>query len=150
MRRRRSFAAAAAIAAALLLVGCTSAGLPSDGKSGATSTPEKPPEFIEGGTALENQPYFDHINQQTLAQNATASSHELVDALAAGGFDKAAMEVTFDRTNVDLEADYIIVSVKIHDECLIGQRSARGYTSQVMPPLGTGACLLGETQPIDW
>lgn len=150
MRRRRSFAAAAATAVALLLVGCSAGDSQPDSKSGATSTPEKPPEFIEGGTALENQPYFDYVNQATLAQNATASSHELVDALAAAGFDKAAMEVTFDRTNVDLEADYIIVSVKMQDECLIGQRSARGYTSQVMPVLATGTCLLGETQPIDW
>ncbi|MFC5123255.1 DUF6993 domain-containing protein [Pseudoclavibacter helvolus] len=75
---------------------------------------------------------------------------ELVNALSTTGFDKAAMEVTFDRTNVDLEADYIIVSVKIGEECLVGQRGPRGYTSDVVAPVSTGKCLIGLTQPITW
>lgn len=140
---------AAALSATLLLVGCQNDTAHRD-ESTPTPTEAAPPALVEGGSAEENQPWFDHINGQTLEQNPSASSREFVDALVAGGFDKSAMEVTFDRTNVDLEADYIIVSVKIDDECLIGQRSARGYTSQVMPVLGTGKCLVGYTQPIDW
>lgn len=151
MRVVRPFTVAAIAASALVLVGCTGAPAPGpDTTETATASPTGDPEFVPGGTAEQNKPWFDHVNQQTLAQNATASSRELVDALVAAGFDKSAMEVTFDRTNVDLEADYIIVSVKIGEECLIGQRGPRGYASEIAGLVGVGTCLLGHTQPINW
>lgn len=150
MQFRRSIAVTAAIAAGLFLAGCSSEPPPPDGDTVPSPTQEAPPSYVPNGTAADNQPWFDQVNLETLAQNSQASSQEMVNALVAAGFDKAAMEVTFDRTNVDLEADYLIVSVKIGDECLVGQRSNRGYSSEIVPPLGTGKCLIGETQPITW
>lgn len=62
------------------------------------------------------------------------------------------MEVTFDRTAVDLEADSIQFSVRLHGECLIGQvgPDGDGYHSIVAPLLGSGTCLIGATRQIDW
>lgn len=151
MRARKTLALTGLIAAGLLLSACSTLSPGPDETASPAATEQGPPEFVPGGTAEQNKAWFDHVNQQTLAQNASASSHELVDALAAAGFDKAAMEVTFDRTNVDLDADYIIVSVKLGDECLIGQRGPRGYASEIATPIEpTGTCLIGATQPIDW
>ncbi|WP_424465825.1 DUF6993 domain-containing protein [Pseudoclavibacter helvolus] len=152
MRRFRLFAPLA-LAAALALTGCASqeAQPPAQTTSAAEPTQEAVPvAFVPGGTAAENKPIFDETNLQTIAANGSASSVEFVNALSATGFDKAAMEVTFDRTNVDLEADYIIVSVKIGEECLVGQRGPRGYTSDIVAPVSTGKCLIGLTQPITW
>lgn len=109
------------------------------------------PEFFPEGTAEQNLPYFDYVNMQTLAADPTASSRVMVDRLAEAGFNKDDMEVTYDRTNVDLEADYIIVAVLMGDQCLIGQRVSGEYSSIVAAPIAaTGLCLVGKTQPIDW
>ncbi|PPG34392.1 hypothetical protein C5E10_06780 [Pseudoclavibacter sp. RFBG4] len=141
-----------ALVAALVLAGCSSqeAQPPAETTAAAEATQAPPAAFVPGGTASDNKPIFDETNLQTIATNGSASSVELVDGLTATGFDKAAMEVTFDRTNVDLEADYIIVSVKIGEECLVGQRGPRGYTSDIVAPVSTGKCLIGLTQPITW
>ena len=149
MRTRRTLYVSAALVLGLAVAGCTASEAPPPDAS-ASASPAGPPAFVPGGSAGDNKPWFDHVNASTLEQHPTASSRELVDGLVAGGFDKRDMEVTFDRTNVDLEADYIIVSVKIGEECLIGQRGPRGYTSEITAPLGTGKCLIGHTQPIDW
>ncbi|MBB2957813.1 DUF6993 domain-containing protein [Pseudoclavibacter helvolus] len=144
--------APAALVAVLALAGCSSqeGQPPAETTAAAEPTQAAPAIFVPGGSAGENKPIFDQTNLQTIATNGSASSVELVNALSTTGFDKAAMEVTFDRTNVDLEADYIIVSVKIGEECLVGQRGPRGYTSDVVAPVSTGKCLIGLTQPITW
>lgn len=144
--------APAALVAVLALAGCSSqeGQPPAETTAAAEPTQAAPAVFVPGGSAGENKPIFDQTNLQTIATNGSASSVELVNALSTTGFDKAAMEVTFDRTNVDLEADYIIVSVKIGEECLVGQRGPRGYTSDVVAPVSTGKCLIGLTQPITW
>lgn len=144
--------APAALVAVLALAGCSSqeGQPPAETTAAAEPTQAAPAIFVPGGSAGENRPIFDQTNLQTIATNGSASSVELVNALSTTGFDKAAMEVTFDRTNVDLEADYIIVSVKIGEECLVGQRGPRGYTSDVVAPVSTGKCLIGLTQPITW
>ncbi|WP_146080184.1 DUF6993 domain-containing protein [Pseudoclavibacter sp. RFBG4] len=150
--RRFALIAPVALVAALVLAGCSSqeAQPPAETTAAAEATQAPPAAFVPGGTASDNKPIFDETNLQTIATNGSASSVELVDGLTATGFDKAAMEVTFDRTNVDLEADYIIVSVKIGEECLVGQRGPRGYTSDIVAPVSTGKCLIGLTQPITW
>ena len=111
--------APAALVAVLALAGCSSqeGQPPAETTAAAEPTQAAPAIFVPGGSAGENKPIFDQTNLQTIATNGSASSVELVNALSTTGFDKAAMEVTFDRTNVDLEADYIIVSVKIGVPC---------------------------------
>lgn len=155
----------AAVAAALVLAGCATTPEPAPAPTGSAqpappssaapapsvSKPEVTATFDPSGTAEANKDYFDQTLQAMLAENRKASSHDFVDTLAAAGFDKQAMEVTFDRTTVDLEADYIIVSVKTSDnKCLIGQRSTRGYKSIIAEPMSTGKCLIGKTQEITW
>lgn len=158
--RRIAATLAATASLALALAGCaggaqqagpaTSAPAQGGGGAAATATGGPAPSFVPGGSAEENRAWFDHVNQQTLAADPKAGSHALVDALAAAGFAKADMQVTYDRTSVDLEADYVIVSVQLGGQCLIGQRAPGGYASEIAAPLSHGSCLIGETQPIDW
>ncbi|KQP01246.1 hypothetical protein ASF30_01010 [Leifsonia sp. Leaf264] len=120
----------------------------------ATPTPTTPavPVLKPGLSADENLAYFDMVNNAVIAANANAGGRDFVDALVAGGFDKAAMQVTPDRTAVDLQADSIQWSVLFNSECLVGQYgpASGGYHGIVADPTGQGACLLGETRPIDW
>ncbi|NLT26034.1 MAG: hypothetical protein GXX90_05205 [Microbacteriaceae bacterium] len=148
-------AVGAALAAALLLAGCadgadpgptgTAAGAPTE-TAGAAA-----PEYVPGGTAEENKEYFDHVLEPVVAANPAAAPRDLVDALVDAGFDKSAMQVTAAETAIGLEPDMVIVAVMIAgDECLLGQRGTRGYSSSIQPVFSTGECLIGKPDPIDW
>jgi hypothetical protein len=108
--------------------------------------------LIPDGSAEDNLPFFDSVNQQTLTANAAADGRTFVDGLVAAGFDKAAMELTSDSTTLGQAADSIVFSVRWGEECLIGQNGSAvgGYHSTVQAVLGTGKCLIGETRPVDW
>jgi hypothetical protein len=146
-----------ALVAVLALAGCVpwaptpvpteTAAVPS---SGPTSTAPAVPVLVEGGTAKENQPYFDKVNLEYFTANGTGSSKGIVDSLVTAGFRKQDIEVTPDRTSIDLQADSIVVSVRLKGECLIGDFQASGLKSIVAPLLGTGGCLIGKTLTIDW
>jgi hypothetical protein len=103
-------------------------------------------------SAGENLAYFDATAATALATDPEAGGKAIIDALAAGGFDKAQTEVTFDQTPTDLDADSIQFAVQFNGECLIGQMgpASKGYHSMVAPILGTGTCLVGATRQIDW
>jgi hypothetical protein len=103
-------------------------------------------------SATENLAFFDSVNLAVVAANGAAGGRDFIDALAAAGFDKSAMEVTADRTTVDLQADSVQFAVLFQGECLVGQYgpASGGYHGAVRPALGTGGCLVGETRPIDW
>lgn len=161
MRRRNRLLTSAALIIAVVgaLSACTPAApIPSPTTTRPTAsptpTPTAPaiPELQPGLSAGENLDYFDLVNNAVIAANAAAGGRDFVDALVAGGFDKAAMQVTPDRTAIDLQADSIQWSVLFNGECLIGQYgpASGGYHSEVAAPSGQGACLLGETRPIDW
>ena len=149
--------AGVALLAVLALAGCVpsaptpvpteTAAVPS---SGPTSTAPAVPVLVEGGTAEENQPYFDKVNLDYFHTYGTGSSRSIVDNLVAAGFRKQDIEVTADRTSIDLVVDSTIVSVRLKGECLIGDFQASGLKSIVAPLLGTGGCLIGKTVPIDW
>jgi len=102
-------------------------------------------------SAEANLAYFDSIASAVAATNP-ADGRAYVDALVAGGFGKDAMQLTFDRTHVNLEADSVEFSVNFNEECLIGQYgpASGGYQSTVADVLGSGTCLLGVTRQIDW
>lgn len=120
----------------------------------ATSAPAAAPvpALSPTGGARENLDYFNTIVSALLAASPAADGRAYVDALAGGGFDKAAMEVGFDRTHADLAADSVQFSVRFAGECLIGQNgpASGGFHSTVAPLLGTGTCLVGATRQIDW
>ncbi|SJM51342.1 hypothetical protein [Gulosibacter sp. 10] len=152
MPSSRTLAAVASLlVGGLALAGCAS-DAPEPGPTDTAAATDAPaPTFVEGGGAEENKAYFDATLEQLLEANPEAKSHEMVNALVDAGFDKGRMEVTFDRTTVDLDADFVIVSVKMPDEqCLIGQTGTHGYASDVVAPMSTGNCLVGKTQEIDW
>lgn len=102
--------------------------------------------------ASENLAYFDSVNQQVIAANPEAGGRDFVDALVAAGFDRAAMQVTADTTTIGDPADSIQFAVRFQEECFVGQYGPKsdGYHGAVRPLLGTGACLVGQTRPIDW
>lgn len=172
MTSRLGTTAVLAFAGAAILVGavgCTVAPSVSDtssspsstatgGSAAATSTAEPAPTAAAPTTfrpelsAEENLASFDAVNLQVVAANASAGGRDFIDALVAAGFDRSQMQVTPDRTSVDLQADSVQFAVLVHDECLVGQYgpASGGYHSAVRPALGTGGCLVGSTRPIDW
>lgn len=158
--RRRLYTGIAVVLVAVPLVGCTAgvpgpSATPTDPVTPSASTTETaaPPALaLEPElSATGNLAYFDSIASAVAATNP-ADGRAYIDALVAGGFDKEAMQLTFDRTHVDLAADFVQFSVRFNDECLIGQYgpASGGYQSMVAPILGSGTCLLGATRQIDW
>jgi hypothetical protein len=166
VRRRRGHAgavsagAAVAVVTAVLLSGCVggtgapspSAPVTSTPTPTATATTPAVIVFHPGGTAQQNLPFFDKVNRATLAAKPDALGRDFIDGLVAAGFTKTDMQVTADTTTIGLKANSIQFSVRMGSQCLIGQNGADagGYHSQVVPVLATGACLIGQTRPIDW
>lgn len=116
--------------------------------------PEVAPELVPGGTAADNKPYFTEVIRAYSAGTQPIEGRPIVDDLIAAGFDRAAMQVSADRSKTDLVADSIYVSVRWGDECLIGQfmTSDRSFTVDMPPAVGPdgSVCLIGSTRPIDW
>ncbi len=153
-----------ALAGAAILVGiagCTGAPSPSaspvptgapPSSAAPAPSPSAAPVLRPELSAGENLAYFDSVNLAVIAANESAAGRDFIDALVAAGFDKSQMEVTADRTTVDLQADSLQFAVLFQGECLIGQYgpASGGYHSAVRPALGSGGCLVGETRPIDW
>lgn len=116
-----------------------------------SSEPDPDPTLLPGGTALANLDYFDFVNNRLLAVNGNPAGEAIIDNLVAAGFDKAAMQVTPDKTAVlNGPADSIEFSVRTSDDCLIGQFAGGTYRSLIGPVLSDGGCLVGKTRPIDW
>ena len=157
VRSPRSSSVFASVAAAFLLgsvlSGCGPTATPTSTPepTKATSTPSasptpEVPELIEGGTAQQNLPFFDYVNQAQIATGAV-SGVSFVDALVVAGFAREDIEVTPDNTNVQA-ADSIMFSVRLGESCLVGQfGSAIGYASTATDVLATGTCLVGTPRP---
>lgn len=158
-RRRSAPLAVAALAAAALigLSGCAPETPTTTERPTSTqppTTPEPAPEFFPDGSAEDNLPYFAHVLSTFSAGGEAVEGQPVVDAVAAAGFDRAAMQVSYDRTKTDLVADNIFVSVRIGADCLIGQivtadRSTFAVTEPAVGP-DQSICLIGATRPIDW
>jgi hypothetical protein len=107
------------------------------------------PEFIEGGSAEDNLPYIDYVLTTAGAGTGLFGSLDAISALEDAGFDRLNMEVTSDRTALELAAESITVAVVIDGQCALGQWSSSWYASSVTPLLGSGTCLLGDTLSLD-
>lgn len=147
------------------LGGCAPAGVtadqvtptPSDAASQETEpdlVPEEPAQLIPDGGAEANLPFFSEVLRQFSAGTEVVEGRPVVDALVAAGFDRAAMQVSFDESKTGLVADSILVSVLLGGECLIGQviTADRSTFTTIAPALteGQNLCLIGNTRPIDW
>lgn len=168
VRRHRFYTGIAVVLLAMPLVGCAAGvAVPSTAPTDTAPTETASAEPAPTASAVETTPpaptvdsnlsatgnlaYFDSIGS-AVAATKPADGRAYIDALVAGGFDKSAMLLTFDRTHVDLAADSVEFSVQFNGECLIGQYgpASGGYHSMVAPILGSGTCLLGVTRQIDW
>ena len=118
----------------------------------STPTPPAEPALVPNGTAAENLPLFTSVTAAVWASEERVYGRAYVDALTAAGFDKTAMQVTNDQTTVGNPAESIQFSVRLGEECLIGQvgPATGNPVTVVVPVLAEGTCLVGETRPIDW
>ena len=153
-RSRHAFTCALVAAAAVaLLAGCTApapettptASAPASERPTPTPTPD--PEPVLGGTAEQNQPFFDHTNRELIDSGAALNGPAFIENLVAQGYDRAAMEVTPDTTAIGLAADNIVFSIRFGESCLLGQWGNIGYTSLVTEVLSTGRCIVGTARP---
>lgn len=143
--------AVAAVLLALTLTGCVDAPVPTPTPTtSASATPEPDPEIDLEGSAKDNHEFFDLINNELIAAGGTLDGRAFIDNLVAAGYPKADLEVTPDRTAINIAADNIQFSVRLNGTCLIGQYGNIGYASTTADLLGTGRCLVGQTRPIDW
>ena len=160
---RRRAAAAIAGAGLLFLVACTATDHSTAAPTATPTSPENPsasatpteppaPALVPDGTARDNLAVFSAITATVAAGADGASGRAYIDALVAVGFDKTAMQVTYDETTVGNPAESIQFSVRWHQECLVGQvgPSTGAPVTVVLPSLGQGTCLIGGTRPIDW
>jgi hypothetical protein len=110
-----------------------------------------PVALVPGGTAEQNLPYFEQVIAGVVAADAEAPGSSVVDALVAGGFAKESMQLTADETSIGLDADTVLVSVRLGDSCLLGQYGPKsdGVHAVVAAPIATGACLVGRTVPLE-
>lgn len=145
--------------AALLAVGLSSCALV-EGPTPVTPTrtpppvPDTPPALVPDGSAADNLPFFTEVVSEYAKGGQPIEGRPIVDALTAAGFDRGAMQVSFDRTKTNLVADSIYVSVRVEDECLLGQfvTESREIAVATAPTVGPdrNLCLIGNTRPIDW
>ncbi len=160
--------AALALVAALGLSGCTgeqpapvvseSAGfaspVPSAPTGAATPVPatSAAPTLVPGGTAQQNLPFFAQVVSTVWSGPDQVAGRAYIDALSAAGFDKGAMQVTPDQSTIGNAAESIEFSVRLGDDCLVGQvgPSIGDPVTAVLPGLTSGGCLIGQTRPIDW
>jgi len=154
----RASCAATVLAVAMALSGC-SAPVPTAAPSAsasesATSTPSAAPPaepaLVPGGTAEDNRPYFEQVITALLATDPMPGGRAIIDGLTAAGFDRGAMELTPDGTTIGREADSVQFSVRIGDECLLGQAAASGHSVSAGPLADGSHCLIGKTRAIDW
>jgi hypothetical protein len=94
---------------------------------------------------------FSRVNRQTIERNRHPGGRAFIDALVAGGFRRAAMQVTEDRTTIGLAAPSVQFSVLWRGVCLLGQygQGSGGYEATAASPVA-GKCLIGKTRRIDW
>ena len=112
--------------------------------------PTVAPSFEPALSAVENQPYFDQVMRTLLLKEGKTSGKKVVNTLVDAGFDKRAIEVTFDKTAIDLDADNLQFAVQVNGGCIIGQFGNVKYSSTIAPVLGSGVCFIGKTRTIDW
>ncbi|QDZ14038.1 DUF6993 domain-containing protein [Humibacter ginsenosidimutans] len=148
---------AVAAAALIMLTGCTGSDeqptpttSPTSSQTTSSAVPTAAPTLAPKGSAQENKAFFDYVNQRTINTAKNPTAEQFVAGLAAAGFDKADMQMTADRTTVNLTPGSVQFSVLINHGCLIGQfgQDIGGYHSMVASVLSTGKCLIGDTVPV--
>jgi hypothetical protein len=138
---------------AVSLAGCTapSEAAPSSAAPAPPATPSGTPSG-DADSADARLPEFMTVMTEVWDDSASVAGRDYIDALVDAGFSKDDMQVTFDETSIGDPADSIQFSVRIGEDCLVGQvgPSVDTPSALVMPGLEDGGCLVGQTRPIDW
>ena len=157
--RSRLLTGAALAAASLLLSACTP--VPPVVTSAPPATAVRTPSAVSTpgaaalqpeGSAHDNLPYFTAIVSRVWASDARGSSRAYIDALSAGGFARADMQMTADTSTVGNPAESLQFSVRWGaSECLVGQvgPSTGDPVTAALPQLAGGRCLIGDTPPVE-
>ncbi|MCW2287591.1 DUF6993 domain-containing protein [Leucobacter luti] len=152
--RTRSMAIAVLAVSLPLLAGCSllEGPTPETPQRETPAAPEVAPELIPGGSAEDNLPYFTEVLRSYTDGDGPVQGAPIVAAVAAAGFDPALMQVSFDETKTNLVADNIFVSVRVNENCLVGQvvTEDRSFVAETAPAIGPNGdiCLIGTTAPI--
>jgi hypothetical protein len=103
--------------------------------------------YDPAASVSENFALFNSTAAGTIAATSNPGGRGFIAALVAAGFDPSQMQLTADRTSVNLDAPSILFSVKVGESCFIGQftPSTREYNNQTVAPISTGSCLIGGT-----
>jgi hypothetical protein len=125
------------------------------GSSPATSSkpssapPDLPLTAFDASAPLQKNVDLFNRTATAVAASANPLGVDFTNALAAVGFDKSAMQITADRTTINAVAPAIVFAVKVDGKCLLGQYtpSNHEYDHQVVSPISTGSCLIGEVSP---
>jgi hypothetical protein len=130
----------------------TASAAPNPSATRTSSPTPAAPALVPDGTAAENLPYFRQIVDGVWNGPDQVAGRAYIDALVAGGFARAAMQVTPDTSTIGNAAESIEFSVRWGDECLLGQVGPviGAAVTMVAPGLADGGCLLGTTRAIDW
>lgn len=109
------------------------------------------PVFVAGGTAQDNLPFFTKIVNDQWAAGSGVDRNAYINALVAGGFDKATMEAGASKTTLGNDVESLQFSVLWQGQCLLGQvGSATGDPiATVLPELADGGCFVAVTPPIE-
>lgn len=111
-------------------------------------------ELVPDGTAEDNLPYFEKVLDEFSQGDAAVEAKPITTALIDAGFDKQDMQVSFDESKTNLQADNIFVSVRYDDTCLMGQvvTADRSYVAELVAAVGPDGdiCIIGNTQEITW
>ncbi len=142
--------AALIVVLALALAGCSEQ--PTVPMPLPSASPSASASAVPDDSAAGQKELFDSTNTATFTATGGVNpgGRAFIDALVAAGFDRTTMQVTPDKTAISLDADNVQFSVIVKGECLVGQFGNVGYQSAILPLLSTGACLVGNTRPIDW
>jgi len=140
---------------AATLIGCTNASDPAPEETvSVPAETEAPPEFVPGGSAQDNEEFLRYTLRQAIRGGLEINGVNLVNTVTTAGFDRAAMQVSYDTSATGLPADNIFISVRFGDSCLLGQVVTADKTvfTSVQPAVGPDKtiCLIGQTRPIDW
>lgn len=118
------------------------------------AVPETSPADVQPDSAEGQSGAFLEALNAFAAGDQPVAGREIVDAVVGAGFDKTMMQVSFDASRTNLVADSLYVSVRIEDQCLLGQvvTESREVVTDVAPAIGPeqNICLIGDTRPLDW
>lgn len=140
--------------AALMMTGCSQVSepdpTPTAPSTSATSAPRPTPTPTTEAQGRERS--FADVVNAVWGTGDRMSGRAYVDALVAAGFDKTQMQLTPDETSIGGPVDSIQFSVRLGEDCLVGQvgEVIGNPVVAILPGLATGGCLIGDTRPITW